>query len=297
MRIVICGSSGLIGSALVRALSAEEHEVVRLVRRAPTGPGELFWDPTAGLLASTPLAGTDAIINLSGESIAAHRWTPGQKERLLTSRLQATRLLAETAAKLSPAPTVFLSASAIGLYGDRGDEELTEDSAPGNGFLADLCRQWEGATAAVEAAGVRVVHLRSGIVQSSAGGALAKQLPLFRYGVGGKLASGRQWLSWISLDDEIGGILHALNHDSLRGPLNLTAPHPVTNAVYTKALAATVHRPSFAAVPGFALSIALGRELAAELLASQRVLPAKLEATGYRFTDTEISTALGRLLS
>jgi uncharacterized protein len=297
MRIAVCGASGLIGSALVPALAASGHDVVRLVRSAHSGPGDLRWDPAASALDATAMAGTDAIINLSGESIAARRWSPAQKERLLSSRLQATRLLAETAAKLTPAPAAFLSGSAVGFYGDRGDEELTEDSAPGEGFLADLSRQWEDATAAAEAAGIRVVHLRTGIVQSPKGGALAKQLPLFRFGVGGKLGRGRQWLSWISLDDEIGGILHALGRDDLRGPVNLTAPHPVTNTEFTKTLAATLHRPSFATVPSFALSVALGAGLAGELLGGQRVLPAKLEATGYRFTDSDLSTALARVLS
>jgi uncharacterized protein (TIGR01777 family) len=297
MRIVVSGASGLIGSALVADLTASGHDVVRLVRSAPSGQADQQWDPAAGGLDPTAMAGTDAIINLSGESIAARRWSPAQKARLLSSRLQATRLLAETAAKLNPAPAVFLSASAIGFYGDRGDEELTEDSGPGEGFLADLTGQWENATAEAETAGIRVVHLRTGIVQSPKGGALAKQLPLFRVGVGGKLGRGRQWLSWISLDDEIGGILHALGRDDLRGPINLTAPHPVTNAEYTKTLAATLHRPSFATVPGFALAVALGKELAGELLGSQRVLPAKLEAAGYRFRDTDLAAALARMLS
>ncbi len=297
MRVVVSGASGLIGSALVPALAGAGHDVVRLVRSDPTNQGDLGWDPAAGLLDATALAGTEAIINLSGESIAAHRWSPAQKERLVASRLQATRLLAETAAKLSPAPAAFLSGSAIGFYGDRGDEELTEDSPPGDGFLADLVRQWENATAEAEAVGIRVIHLRSGIVQSPKGGALAKQLPLFRFGVGGKLGGGRQWLSWVSIDDEVGGILHALATDDLRGPLNLTAPQPVTNADYTNTLAATLHRPSLATVPAFALTVALGKELAGELLGSQRVLPAKLEATGYRFRDTDLAAALARMLS
>lgn len=300
MRVLVSGSSGLIGSTLVVALAGEGHEVIRLARDgtpgAEAGSGRVPWDPRAGVLDLRAVAGIDAIINLSGAGIGDHRWTESYRRNVLESRLGATRLLARAAAALEPRPQAFLSASAIGYYGDRGDETLTEESPGGGGFLAGLCRQWEEATAEAEEAGVRTAHLRSGIVLAGNGGALGKQLPLFRFGVGGRLGSGRQWVSWISLRDEVGAIGHVLA-GAVAGPVNLTAPAPVTNADFTRALAAALHRPAVATVPRFALRLALGGQMADEMiLASQRVLPTRLEESGYRFTDPELAPALTRLL-
>jgi uncharacterized protein (TIGR01777 family) len=306
VKVLVSGSSGLIGSALVLALAGEGHDVIRLARDGTAGAkaGPFFaagmsqvpWDPSAGALDLGAVAGTDVIINLSGAGIGDHRWTESYRREVLESRLGATRLLAHTAAVLEPRPQAFLSASAIGYYGDRGDETLTEESPGGGGFLAGLCRQWEEATAEAEDAGVRTVHLRSGIVLASKGGALGKQLPLFRFGVGGRLGSGRQWVSWISLDDEVAAIGHVLAGD-LTGPVNLTAPNPVTNAEFTRALSSVLHRPAIAAVPRFALRLALGGQMADEMiLASQRVLPARLAGSGYCFTDTALTPTLTRVL-
>ena len=215
-----------------------------------------------------------------------------------TTSVQSTSLLARSLAELNRPPTVLVSASAVGFYGDRGDEELTEASGPGSGFLAELCRAWEDATGRATQAGIRVVHLRSGVVLSTHGGALARQLPLFRVGVGGKLGSGRQWLSWISLPDEVGAVLRALDDPSMEGPVNATAPTPVTNRDFTGALGRALHRPAVLAVPGFALRVALGSDLASEMvLAGQRVLPAKLNASGYLFDHADIDTALAALLA
>ena len=297
MRVLVSGSHGLIGSELVARLPGAGHESVRLVRGARAAPAEARWDVEAGTIDSGALDGVDAVVNLAGEGIAAHRWSADHKRRVLASRVEGTRLLAEAAAAAQPRPSVFVNASAIGYYGDRGEEELTEESAPGRDFLADVCRQWEAATGAAEAAGVRVVLLRSGIVLSPKGGALAKQLPLFRLALGGRLGSGRQWTSWISLDDEVGAILHSLGEEGVRGPVNATAPHPVTNAQFTRTLARVLRRPAVARVPGPALSAAMGAEMAkVMLLASQRVLPAKLDATGYRFRHRELDPALRALL-
>jgi len=304
VRVLLSGSHGLIGSELAAYLPAAGHDVVRLVRRSPsaagdvpTGPGETRWDIEAGSMDPGALEGVDAVVHLAGEGIAAHRWSSAHKRRVLDSRVRGTRLLAEAAAGAASRPTVFVSASAVGFYGDRGDEELTEESLPGAGFLAGVCSQWEAATEPAESAGVRVVHLRSGIVLSPKGGALARQLPLFRLGLGGRLGSGRQWMSWVSLDDEVGAIVHALAEPGLRGPLNVTAPQPVTNAELTRALARVLRRPALARAPGAALSAVLGSEMAKEmLLAGQRVLPAKLSATGYRFGHPELEPALRHLL-
>jgi uncharacterized protein (TIGR01777 family) len=302
VRVLVSGSHGLIGSELVARLRSSGHEPVRLVRgvqRDLARPAEARWDIEAGTIDPGALDGMDAVVNLAGVGIAAHRWSPDHKRRVRSSRIDGTRLLAEAVAAAEPKPSVLVNASAIGYYGDRGDEELTEESGPGPGFLADLCRQWEAATGGAEAAGVRVVHLRSGIVLSPNGGALAKQLPLFRLGLGGRLGSGRQWTSWISLDDEVGAILHALggHHGEMRGPLNATAPHPVTNAEFTRVLARVLRRPAVARAPGAALSAVMGAEMAKEmLLAGQRVLPCKLDATGYRFHHSELEPALRDLL-
>lgn len=296
MRVVVTGSHGLIGSALVPALTAAGHRVQRLVRGHP-GPDDVSWDPEAGEMDSEAIAGADAVVHLAGVGIADKRWTDGQRRAVLESRTKPTVLLATRLASMEHGPRVLLSASAIGYYGDRGDEVLTEDSSAGTGFLADVCQAWEASTAPAEEAGLRVVHLRTGIVQSPAGGALGRQLPLFKLGLGAKLGSGRQWTSWISVDDEIGAIMHALTSDEVTGPINLTTPAPVTNAEYTRTLARVLGRPGLLTVPGFALGLAFGHELANEaLLGGQRVLPSRLEGTGYVWQDPELAGALRRLL-
>jgi uncharacterized protein (TIGR01777 family) len=297
MKVIVTGSHGLIGSALVERLTGAGHTVTRLVRSPQPGAGEVAWDPEAGTIDQGPLEGHDAAVHLAGAGIADHRWTDRHKTAVLQSRVKGTSLLARTLAALDPQPRVLASGSAVGFYGDRGDAELTEASPSGGGFLADVVRQWEAATAPAEAAGIRVAHLRSGIVLSPKGGALKKQLPLFRFGVGGRLGSGRQWTSWISLDDEVSAIVHVLTADSIAGPVNLTAPHPVTNADFTKTLAQVLHRPSFMAVPGFALKAVLGREMAEEmLLGGQRVLPEVLEGSGFTFATPDLGDALRSMI-
>jgi uncharacterized protein len=292
MKLVVTGSHGLIGTALVPALEGAGHTMVRLVRGSAM-TGEVRWDPAAGVLDPTLLEGVDGAINLAGEGIAEKRWTQEQKLRILDSRVNSTDLLARGLAQLDPKPTVLVSGSAIGFYGDRGDEELTEESSGGTGFLAELVRKWEAATAPAQEAGIRVVFVRTGIVLSARGGALKKQLPLFKFGVGGRLGSGRQYQSWISIDDQIGAILHALSADRISGPVNLTAPMPVTNREFTATLGRVLGRPTLLPVPRFALSLALGGQLATEvLLASQRVLPATLQATDYQFRHPGLEAAL-----
>jgi uncharacterized protein (TIGR01777 family) len=297
MRVVISGSSGLIGRSLAVALGARRDEVTALVRRQPN-PGEARWDPLSGSIDAGALEGADAVVHLAGAGIGDKRWSTARRAEIMSSRVQATSLLAGTLAGLDRPPSVLVSASAVGYYGDRGDEELTEDSTSGTGFLAEICRAWEGATAPAARAGLRVVLLRSGVVLSARGGALARQLPLFRFGVGGRLGSGRQWLSWIALSDEVGAILHALDQPALVGPVNATAPTPVTNRDFTRALGRALHRPAVLAVPGFALQVALGSDFATEMvLAGQRVLPAKLRDSGYAFDHATIDSALSAVLA
>ena len=292
MRVLVSGSSGLIGSAVVARLRDRGDEVVRLVRRAPTGADEVRWDPAAGQLDAAALGRIDGIVHLAGEGIGEKRWSEAQKRKILDSRVQGTRLLAETAAALDPKPSVFVCGSAIGFYGLRGDEILTEESATGTGFLADVVRQWEAQTAAAESAGIRTVHLRTGIVLSPTGGALGRLLPLIRLGVGGKLGSGKQWWSWISLEDEVRLVLHCLDTDSLRGPVNACAPEPATNEQVVRALGKAAHRPTVLPVPKFALSIVMGGELTDEvIMAGQRALPKVAEASGFTFTHRDLDAA------
>ena len=280
---------------MVKRLSAEGHHVTRLVRRTPR-PGEARWNPAEGTIETSALAGVDAVINLAGAGIADHRWTDDYKLELAASRLSGTELLAATVASLDPRPSVLLSGSAIGVYGARGDAELDESSETGTGFLADLCLRWEAATAAAEAAEIRVAHLRTGIVLTDSGGALAKQLPLFKLGLGGKFGSGGQWQSWISLDDEVGAIIHLLT-SSNRGPINLTAPKPVTQAEFAKTLAKVLGRPSFLPIPSFGPKLLLGGELADNLLfTGQRVVPSALRASGYEFEHESLEPALRAIL-
>ena len=290
MKIAVTGSSGLIGSALVGRLRGDGHTVVPVVRRTPR-PGEVRWDPAAGLLNPADLEGVDALVNLAGEGIGDHRWNDEHKQRVVDSRVTGTGLLAETIAGLDPVPA-FLTGSAIGYYGNRGDTELTEESGPGTGFLADVCRRWEAAATPAERAGSRVAYLRTGVVLSAHGGALKKQLPLFKLGVGGRIGSGRQFFSWITLNDAVGAIVFVLTA-GLSGAVNVTAPEPVTNADFTAAMGRALHRPTVVPVPAAALKVALGSEMASEMvLAGQRVLPAVLQRAGYTFAHPNIDSAL-----
>lgn len=296
MKIVISGASGLIGTQLVAKLSDSGHEVIRLVRRSPKA-GEIQWNPKSGTLDPAALEGADAVIHLSGAGIGDKRWTSAYRKEILNSRTITTALLAKTIASLSRKPSVFLSGSAIGIYGARNDEQLTEVSTYGTGFLAEVCEQWEAAAKPAVDAGVRTVYLRTGIVLSPKGGALKKLLPLFKLGVGGKFGSGKQWQSWISMDDEIGAIEFLLTAN-VSGAVNLTAPNPVTNAEFTKVLASVLKRPAIVPVPTFAPKIVLGGELADALLfTGQRVIPAALNASGYSFKHTTLESALRSLLS
>jgi uncharacterized protein (TIGR01777 family) len=277
-------------------LSSSGHEVIRLVRRSPKS-GEIQWNPKSGTLDAAALEGTDAVIHLSGAGIGDKRWSAAYRKEILDSRTDTTALLAKTIASLSRKPSVFLSGSAIGIYGARNDEQLTEVSTHGTGFLADVCEQWEAAAKPAVDAGVRTVYLRTGIVLSPKGGALKKLLPLFKLGVGGKFGNGKQWQSWISIDDEIGAIEYLLTAN-VSGAVNLTAPNPVTNAEFTKVLASVLKRPAIVPVPTFAPKILLGGELADALLfTGQRVIPAALNASGYTFKHTTLESALRSLLS
>ena len=289
MRIVVSGASGLIGSPLVERLRRDGHDVVQLVRREPRAPHEVRWDPSSGDLDPAALEGVDAAINLSGAGAGDKRWTPEFKRVIRDSRVDSTRTLATALAASGPPPKVLLNASAIGYYGDRGDEELTERSVAGDGFFVDVVVDWEAATRPAEDAGVRTVHLRSGLVMARKGGAFGRLFPLFRLGLGGKLGDGSMWWSWISLEDEVTAIVHLLTHD-VSGPVNLTGPRPVTNAELTKALGRALHRPAPFAVPKGALRAGLG-EFAEEVTSSQRVLPHVLLDSGFAFTHTDVDSA------
>ena len=296
MKIVISGASGLIGSQLVTSLKSSGHEVVQLVRRSAAA-GQIMWDPKSGKLDPASLEGCDAVIHLSGAGIGDKRWSDAYRKEILDSRTATTSLLANTIASLQRKPSVFLSGSAIGIYGARGDEQLTETSAHGTGFLADVCEQWEAAAKPAIDAGVRTVFLRTGIVLSPKGGALKKLLPLFLLGVGGKFGNGKQWQSWISMDDEVASIIHLLTAN-VSGAVNLTAPQPVTNAEFTKVLARVVKRPAIVPVPTFAPKILLGGELADALLfTGQRLMPQALTASGYVFKHSTLESALHSLLT
>ncbi|MFM7618037.1 MAG: TIGR01777 family oxidoreductase [Actinomycetes bacterium] len=300
MDIAVTGSNGLIGSALIRSLEADGHSVRRLVRGGSTGAGRVAWDPAAGTIDAVGLEGVDAVVHLAGEGIGERRWTPEQKQRILESRTLGTDLIARTIAGLPTPPRVLVSASAVGWYGgQRGDEVLTEASAaPATpDFLARVCVDWEAATAPAEAAGIRTVHLRTGIVLTPSGGALGRMVTPFKLGLGGRIGSGKQWMSWISIDDEVGAIRHALTTEGLAGAVNATAPEPVTNAGFTKALGAAVHRPTILPTPLTPLRAVYGRELVdALLVGGQRVFPAALEASGYTFAHRDLASGLRAVL-
>ena len=299
LRVAITGSSGLIGGGLARSLEADGHEVVRVVRSGDSGPGRVRWDIDHGEIDAAGLEGLDGVVHLAGEGIGDHRWSEEQKRRILESRTQGTALLAQALAGLDAKPPVLVSGSAIGGYGDRGDEQLTEASSLGTGFLAEVVIAWEAAAAPAEAAGIRVPKIRTGIVLDPDGGALPRLARLCRFGILGKLGTGKQWMSWISLADHVAAVRFLLDPGcELRGPVNLTAPAPVTNEVFTKALGRVLHRPTILPVPGFGPKLLLGSELAEVLLyEGQRVLPDVLLDAGFEFRDPDLEPALRDLLT
>ena len=284
----------MLGSALRQALAGRNVSILQLVRREPRSAGELRWDPfTRKPVADVrPLEGLAAAIHLSGANIAAHRWTEAYKREMVKSRVESTYALASVLASLRQPPVVFVTASAAGFYGDRGNELLDEGSSPGSGFLADLCRDWEAASQPAVVAGIRVVHPRLGVVLGAQAGALARMLPLFRLGLGGPLGSGRQWMSWISLQDAVAALLFLIDTPALTGPVNLTAPEPVTNSEFTQALSRAVHRPAVLPAPAFALRLAFGQMADEALLASARIYPARLIGAGFRFAHPTVAEAL-----
>lgn len=295
MRVLIAGASGLVGSALVPALQAEGAEVTRLVRSLAKA-GEIEWHPNYDQIDNARLEGFDAVINLAGENIAEGRWTEETKRRIRDSRVYGTHLLSESMAKLASSPRVFLCASATGFYGDRGDEILDEESASGGGFLAEVCREWEQATEPAAKAGVRVVNLRFGPILAREGGMLGKLLTPFKLGMGGKVGSGKQYISWVAIDDVVGAIKLVLSDESLRGPLNVVSPNPVTSEEFTKTLGHVLSRPTVFAVPAFAARLAFGEMADEMLLVSQRVVPKKLSDAGYGFQYPELEGAFRHYL-
>jgi uncharacterized protein (TIGR01777 family) len=292
MDVVVSGASGLIGTALRRSLAGDGHRVIALVRRAPASADEIRWDPTGGELDPGALEGADAVVHLAGAGIADKRWTPERKRLVLESRTKGTGLLAGALAKLDRPPAAFVSGSAVGYYGDGGDEILTEESPRGDVFLSELCEAWEAAAAPAADAGIRTARIRTGLVLTSEGGPLAKLLPLFKLGVGGRMGGGREWWSWISLTDHVRAMRFLIDHD-VSGPVNLTAPNPVRNAELTKVLGRVLHRPTLFPVPSFGPKLLLGKDLAHQLLfLSQRITPTVLEGSGFTFEHADVETGL-----
>jgi uncharacterized protein len=298
-RVLVSGASGMIGTALVRSWMSDQIRVIRLIRgqtgQSDAGSPEesIVWNPAAASPISdlNRLSGLDAVVHLSGANIAARRWTEKYKREIASSRVQTTQALVKMLTQVET-PKVLVCASAIGIYGDRGDEMLAETSTPGRGFLAEMCVAWEAAAAAAEAAGIRVVHARFGVALSAQGGAFAKLFPLFRLGLGGKLGDGRQWMPWVTLRDAVGILRYCIDHAEIRGAVNVVAPGAVTNAEFTRAMAAAAHRPAVISAPAFALRLAFGEMADEAMLASVRVVPAKLLEAGYAFLDPEIGPAL-----
>ncbi|MGW1466462.1 TIGR01777 family oxidoreductase [Streptomyces sp. NPDC002308] len=295
-RIAVTGSTGLIGAALVRSLRADGHEVARLVRRPAKAGDEVQWDPHRGYVDVAGLVGCDAVVHLAGAGVGDHRWTEAYKKEIRDSRVLGTAAVAEALASLDTPPKVLVSGSAIGYYGDTGDRAVDESAPPGEGFLPSVCEEWEAATAPAEEAGVRTVHARTGLVVASGGGAWGRLFPLFKAGLGGRLGNGRQYWSFIALHDHIAALRHLLDTEALSGPVNLTAPDPVTNAEVTAAMGRVLHRPTLFTAPAPALRLALG-DFAEDVLGSQRVVPRKLLDSGFAFAfpgvDSAIRAALG----
>jgi uncharacterized protein (TIGR01777 family) len=299
-RVLLSGASGMLGTALRETLASRNFSVLQLLRCTPVAPNQLQWNSasTPTIPHSESLEGLSAAIHLSGANLAAHRWTPKYKREIAESRIGSTRTLATTLASLRNPPQMLLVASATGIYGNRGDELIDETSPVGSGFLADLCQEWEAAAQPAAEAGIRVLHLRFGVILGPGpGGALARLLPIFRFGLGGRLGSGRQFMSWISLTDALEAILFLLQSSALAGPFDFTAPNPITNAQFTSALARWLHRPAFLSVPAFALRLALGEMANETVLSGVRAYPAKLAAAGYQFTHPSLVHALPSLLA
>ena len=296
MDVLVSGSTGLIGTALVPSLEERGHRVVRLVRSGGGGRDSVRWDPSAGTIEADRLEGIDAVVHLAGESIASGRWTAQKKARIMESRKAGTKLLAEAIAGLGTPPRVMISTSAIGYYGDRGNELLRETSEPGGLFLSKVCVEWEAAADPAREAGIRVVHPRIGIVLTLKGGALRQTLPIFKLGLGGKIGSGRQYWAWVSLDDVVGSTVFAMENDSLEGPVNVVAPNPPTNAEYTKVLGRVLNRPTIFPLPAPAARLMLGEVADELLLPSARVEPAKLKEAGYEYRHPELEGAFRHLL-
>ena len=298
MKILVSGSHGLVGKALVRSLTNDGHEVIRLVRgERRVGSPEVQWQPDRGRIEVEQLEGIQAVVHLAGESIASGRWTAEKKGAIRDSRVKGTALLSDALTRLSQPPSVFLSASAIGYYGDRDDELLNEKSAPGKDFLASVCSEWEAATRAAAEKGIRTVCTRFGIILDTNGGALAKMLPPFRMGIGGRIGDGKQWMSWIALDDVVNGLKFLIEEKSVQGPVNFVAPNPVTNAEFTKTLGRVLSRPTIFPVPAFGVRLAFGEMGDALLLSSQRVEPSVLQDKGFLFNWPTLGPALKHLLA
>jgi uncharacterized protein len=296
LNILLSGSAGLIGSALTSYLTKNQHRVIRLVRRSPSGSDEIAWDPGKGALDKSAIEGLDAVIHLAGANIAAGRWTAEKKQLIRESRIAGTRLLAQSLAHLFDPPKVFISVSAIGYYGNRGEEELVETSRMGEGFLPELCREWETATAPAAMRPIRTVIPRIGMVLSRTGGALALMIPLFRLGLGGRIGGGGQYVSWIAIDDLMRTISHALSCETLQGPVNAVSPYPVTNRAFSKTLGHVLSRPTAFALPAFAARLALGQMADEVLLSSARVSPVQLIKSGFQFAFPQLEDALRHIL-
>jgi uncharacterized protein len=298
-KILFSGASGMIGTALVRAAEAKQIQAFQLVRRKAANPNEISWQPQAPQPVQdlAALEGMDAAIHLSGANLSAHRWTPAYKREIIESRVTATHALVKTLKALKHPPSLLLSASATGIYGNRGSEVLTEEAEPSRGFIAETCVAWEAAAKAAAEAGIRVVHLRFSVVLSTEAGALARLLPIFRLGLGGKLGNGQQWMSWIALRDQVRAIFFLLDSPGIEGPVNLAAPNPVTNAEFTRALGKAVHRPAIIPAPAFALGLAFGEVADEVLLSSTRAMPGELLRRGFVFEHPDIDSALGAALS
>jgi len=297
MRVLISGSHGLVGQALIGSLTNDGHEIHRLVRRGrAVGSSEIEWHPNQGLIDADHLEGLDAVVHLAGESIASGRWSAEKKQKIRDSRVNGTQLLSRSLALLSRPPATFICASAIGYYGNRGDEVLTEQSPPGKDFLSQVCGEWEKATQPAVEKGIRTVNARFGIILAKEGGALAKMLPPFRMGVGGRIGDGKQWMSWIALEDVVAALRFVITNEAVEGAVNIVAPDPVRNADFTKALGKALGRPTLFPIPAFGVRLAFGEMADALLLASQRVEPARLKDFGYEFKHGDIGKTLTHVL-
>lgn len=297
MRILVSGSHGLVGKALIRSLTADGHDIVRLVRNKPAGAAEIEWHPNEGRIDAPALEGLDVVVHLAGESIASGRWSDEKKRAIRDSRVKGTTLLSDALARLSRPPSLFVSASAIGYYGNRADEILTETSAPGSDFLSSVCVEWEQATKAAVEKGIRTVHARFGVILDANDGALAKMLTPFRMGIGGRLGHGKQWMSWIAIEDVINGLRFLIDEKTVSGPVNFVAPNAVTNAEFTKTLGRVLSKPTLFPVPAFGARLAFGEMADALLLSSQRVEPKVMKEKGFVFRWVMLEDALRHLLA